>query len=654
MLTNSEKKEKNFSSLLLNKLIFKKYRPIKLISEGIFGQLYLVVNEKLNKFYAMKIEKKDSNFQLLEQEGYNLYSLKGIGIPELITYGKITNYNVLIEELLDKSLYELFLENNYKFPMQDICLIAIQLIDRIEWVHSKTLIHRDIKPENFLIGKNNPNIIYLTEFGLCSKYCSSKTGKHILPGFRGTFTGTLKYSSANAQRGNQQSRRDDMESLGYTILFFMKGKLPWQNLNKYYKGKDLYFKTYAMKKFMPIEKLCKGLPTEMEDYFKYIKTMKFQEEPNYDYLRNLFKSILKKNGCENLENINFSWVSEFQWEQSKLKKKRTLSPKTRLYLKIKNRFESNKELPSDQVMTNVDISYNKKHINSKNNYTQSISFTQSDNRIPLENKIISNNIKANNENLILSKHDIGNENIEKEKIEKQNEKNKIINKELYNEKYYTNIDIYNKRIINDNHNNNEEMDDSQEDKKNYNNKKNNENITKRKYNNTKPLDYTNISNNNEKQNASLQFNNIKPNVNVYNFNIYNRYPTDNNQINYKNINTISNMQSDNNKIHIIRPKPLNNNKLINISNINNKDNLINLDDNKRLFTKNNDYMIINNNMIKPQSTVKKYNNNNYINEINGRNNEYILNENIKMKHHNKNNKSFNKNNTNYININKRI
>ena len=654
MLTNSEKKEKNFSSLLLNKLIFKKYRPIKLISEGIFGQLYLVVNEKLNKFYAMKIEKKDSNFQLLEQEGYNLYSLKGIGIPELITYGKITNYNVLIEELLDKSLYELFLENNYKFPMQDICLIAIQLIDRIEWVHSKTLIHRDIKPENFLIGKNNPNIIYLTEFGLCSKYCSSKTGKHILPGFRGTFTGTLKYSSANAQRGNQQSRRDDMESLGYTILFFMKGKLPWQNLNKYFKGKDLYFKTYAMKKFMPIEKLCKGLPTEMEDYFKYIKTMKFQEEPNYDYLRNLFKSILKKNGCENLENINFSWVSEFQWEQSKLKKKRTLSPKTRLYLKIKNRFESNKELPSDQVMTNVDISYNKKHINSKNNYTQSISFTQSDNRIPLENKIISNNIKANNENLILSKHDIGNENIEKEKIEKQNEKNKIINKELYNEKYYTNIDIYNKRIINDNHNNNEEMDDSQEDKKNYNNKKNNENITKRKYNNTKPLDYTNISNNNEKQNASLQFNNIKPNVNVYNFNIYNRYPTDNNQINYKNINTISNMQSDNNKIHIIRPKPLNNNKLINISNINNKDNLINLDDNKRLFTKNNDYMIINNNMIKPQSTVKKYNNNNYINEINGRNNEYILNENIKMKHHNKNNKSFNKNNTNYININKRI
>ena len=651
MLNNSGINDKRNTSLLLNKLIFKKYKPIKLISEGNFSQLYLVVNEKLNKFYAMKAEKKDSNFQLLEQEAYNLYSLKGIGIPELITYGKIPNYSVLIEELLDKSLYELFLENNYKFPIQDICLIAIQLIDRIEWVHSKTLIHRDIKPENFLIGKSNPNTIYLTEFGLCSKYCSSKTGKHILPGFRGTFTGTLKYSSANAQRGNQQSRRDDMESLGYTLLFFMKGKLPWQNLNKNFKEKEIYFKTYAMKKFMPIEKLCKGLPTEMEEYFKYIKTMKFQEEPNYDYLRNLFKSILKKNGFENLENIKFSWVDEFQWVQSKMKKKRTLSPKARLYLKIKNQIQSNKELASDQIRTNVNISYNKKPITSKNNNTQSISFTQPN----LENINISNNIKPNNDNFALSKLDISKENKEKEKIEmikKQNEKKAITNRELkYNEKYNTNMDIYNKIIINEN-SNNEEMNNSQEGKMNNYNKNINENVTKKKYNYSKPLDYVNIGNNNEKQNTSLQFNNINPNVNVYNFNIYNnRYPTDNNQINYKNINKVSNIQSDNDKIHIIRPKALNKNRLLNLSNINNKDNLINLEENNRVFTTNKDYIHINNNMTKPQPTIKKYNNK-YIDETNYRKNEYLINENIKMKNPNSNNRSFNKN-SNYINLNKR-
>ena len=73
-----------------------------------------------------------------------------------------------------------------------------------------------------------------------------------MAGFRGTFTGTLKFSSANAQRGNQQSRRDDIESLGYTILYLMKGKLPWENLNQNYNPKDIYLKTYAMKKYMPI------------------------------------------------------------------------------------------------------------------------------------------------------------------------------------------------------------------------------------------------------------------------------------------------------------------------------------------------------------------------------------------------------------------
>ena len=92
----------------------------------------------------------------------------------------------------------------------------------------------------------------MTEFGICTKYCSSKTGKHIIPGFKGTFTGTLKYCSANAQKGNKQSRRDDVESLGYSILFFMKGKLPWEHLNQKYNEKELYIKTYAMKKYMPV------------------------------------------------------------------------------------------------------------------------------------------------------------------------------------------------------------------------------------------------------------------------------------------------------------------------------------------------------------------------------------------------------------------
>ena len=351
--------EKTNTFFPINKIIFKKYKVLNLISEGVFGGIYLVINEKTSERYAMKIEKRDSRFRLLEQEGYNLFSVKGLGIPELISFGRIKGYTILIEELLGKSLNQMFIENNFKFSLKDICLISIQLIERIELIHSKTLIHRDIKPENFLIGYKNPNIIYLTEFGLCAKFCSSKTKKHILPGFRGTFTGTLRYSSANAQRGNQQSRRDDLESLGYTILFFMKGNLPWMNLEHIINEKELYLKTYSMKKFITAERLCRGLPSEIEEYFKYVKLLKFQEEPNYDYLRSLFIDLLKKNGYEDYESLTFSWVTPSNLSKPKKIKKKFGSPFGRLYQKIKSQMESQK--------SNSQIEYSNTNNNQKIN-----------------------------------------------------------------------------------------------------------------------------------------------------------------------------------------------------------------------------------------------------------------------------------------------
>ena len=548
MEVSSEKQAKKIKSFLpLNKLIFKKFTIEKVISEGIFGEIYLVKNEKDNKYYTMKAEKNDSNIKILEQEGYNLFILKGLGIPQLVSYGKIKNYDILIQELLGKSLNELFIENNFQFSMNDICLISIQLIDRVEWVHSKTLIHRDIKPENFLLGSNNPNIIYLTGFGLCTKYCSSKSGKHIMPGFRGTFSGTIKYSSANAQRGNQLSRRDDLESLGYTILYFMKGGLPWMNLNQNINEKEAYIKIYSMKKFMPVERLCKGAPSEMQDYFRYIRQLKFKEEPNYDYLRNLFVNLLKKNGIENYQNYCFSWVHDWNANFSVRRKK---SAKIRLYSKLLNRIKSKRARANE-----IDLSKESDKVS--------------------RNKTC-HEIQINNNNKYIEFSPVLNNKIDDQII---NPLGKIgIKEELTDRNLETEIDDNNLNFLKD-------------DIKNHYYKINNGALNKKRFLNNKTFDLNRKNNNNyiNKDNRKLQMKINNPNVNITNINIYNnRIQTGNNSdINYQILNTISNSK-DINKNKYINPLKLNNNIMSNNNNSN-----YYKDSNQLIIKKPN--MVINNN-----------------------------------------------------------
>ena len=168
----------------------------------------------------MKVMKiNNMNYKLLESEAYYLYNLQGgIGIPKFISYGHVGKYNVLIEELLDQSLYDIYIRKNRKCSIVEVYSIGIQILDRLEFIHSKGILHRDIKPENFLMGLNDSNLIYIIDFGLCKRYCSSKTGKHILPKNIGNITGALKYVSTNVIKGKQSSRRDDLISLGYMLI----------------------------------------------------------------------------------------------------------------------------------------------------------------------------------------------------------------------------------------------------------------------------------------------------------------------------------------------------------------------------------------------------------------------------------------------------
>ena len=202
----------------INKIFFKKYKALKRIAEGSFGSIYEGINIRTNDKIAIKLEDR-TQYNLLEEEGYALFTLKGFGIVELISYGRNKEYNIMIQPLLGDSIYKIFLNCKKNFTLKDICLIGLQCLDRLEWIHNKNFIHCDIKPENFLFGRNDPKMIYMIDFGLSKKYRSERTMKHIIFSTKKKMIGTERFASVKTLKGYELSRRDDMENFCYLILF---------------------------------------------------------------------------------------------------------------------------------------------------------------------------------------------------------------------------------------------------------------------------------------------------------------------------------------------------------------------------------------------------------------------------------------------------
>ena len=358
------KKDKllNDSFLKENKLIFKKYKPIKKLDYGSFGNIYSVIRLEDKNVFAMKTEKKYQKDEYLESEAYYLFTLQGgFGIPKLITYGQTKNYKILIETLLDKSLYTIFISKEKKCSIIDASLIGIQILERLKWIHSKNIVYKDVKPENFLIGIKDPNVIYVVDFGLCKKYRSSKTGKHLLPKFTGKFTGTAVYASTNALVGKETSRRDDLISLGYMLIVLLKRTLPLNISFKNY-NKEKFFDMMNLKKTG--EKLYKGIPKEIGEFMKYSKNLKFEQDPDYSYLRSLFTKVLMSFNF-NYRTLTFSWIKSKNEKLLGIPRNtsfRKSSPQYRIYQNIKERKEN--QLTTKSLQLN--------NISSESNYNNRI------------------------------------------------------------------------------------------------------------------------------------------------------------------------------------------------------------------------------------------------------------------------------------------
>ena len=334
-------------------ILFKKYRVKKKIGQGAFGAVYLGKSIEGDQLVAIKTEKKNIDKPLLEAEAFLLASIKGVGIPSFISFGKTKSFLVLVEPLLGDSLFDIFNQKGKEFPLAEVCLIALQIIDRLQTIHYQYFIHRDIKPDNFVIGKKDPNIIYLIDFGLSKKYKSSQTKKHIKFRKTGKLTGTLRFASPNALKGGEQSRKDDLISAGYMIIYFMRKKLPWQ----YIKGQnstDKYVKIYRMKKEIKPEQLCSDLPKQMTEYMRYVQHLTFEQDPDYKYLKNLFKSILRALNL-NSEKLIFSWIKPSDIKNLKKPinpKSRRSSSRERLYKKIEENLREKQRGTSSESSDN--------------------------------------------------------------------------------------------------------------------------------------------------------------------------------------------------------------------------------------------------------------------------------------------------------------
>ena len=380
---------------------------------GSFGQIYKGINIKTKEEVAIKIESKNIETPQLIHESKIVKALNdNIGFPKVYLVTPFDDVLIMVMELLGDNLQKLLISSLHKkFSLKTTLMLGIQILQRIKTLHENNYIHRDIKPENFTIGlKKNKNIIYMIDYGLTRKFCDSHKN-HIPYKEHKHLTGTALYASIYTHKGIEQSRRDDLESLGYMLIYLCKGELPWINVKG--KNKEIKYKKIMEKKIeMKPDILCQGLPDEIKQYFNYVRELQFTEEPNYEFLLGLFNNAMKKNNikndfkfdwCINGSNYNQNITDKFISTENLFNKLKLgeINFNDKTVIKDENKEENNIKINNDEKDKVIENKFDKdKNIineENKDNINEN-KLSENQNKIIEESKDNQNNININNIN----------------------------------------------------------------------------------------------------------------------------------------------------------------------------------------------------------------------------------------------------------------
>eukprot|EP01107_Rhizomastix_libera_P013718 TRINITY_DN3866_c0_g1_i1.p1 TRINITY_DN3866_c0_g1~~TRINITY_DN3866_c0_g1_i1.p1 ORF type:complete len:346 (+),score=67.56 TRINITY_DN3866_c0_g1_i1:1-1038(+) len=276
-----------------------KYRLGRKIGGGSFGDIYQGINISTGEECAIKLEHTKSKHPQLFYE-YKIYKVLqgGQGIPQVYWFGVEGDFNVMVMDILGPSMEDLFNYCGQRFTLKTVLMLGDQMLRRIEFMHGKNFLHRDIKPDNFLMGTKEKSLqVFAIDFGLAKKYRDPKTHAHIPYKENKSLTGTARYASVYTHKGIEQSRRDDVESLSYVLLYFIRGNLPWQGLKAETK-RQKYERISEKKINTTVESICKGLPQEFATMLSYSKALGFEDKPDYSYLRQLLRGLFLKEGYQ--------------------------------------------------------------------------------------------------------------------------------------------------------------------------------------------------------------------------------------------------------------------------------------------------------------------------------------------------------------------